>query len=43
MTFKGYGSLYPIFSDETINKMNKNSEKEAAHQQNRRTVWRETF
>ena len=43
MTFKGYGSLYPIFSDENINKMNKNSEKEAAHQQNRRTVWRETF
>ncbi len=43
MTFKGYGSLYPIFSDESINKMDKNSEKEAAHQQNRRTVWRETF
>jgi len=43
MTYKGYGSLQPIFSDETISKMNNSSEKEAAHQQNRRTVWRETF
>lgn len=41
MTFKGYGSSNPIFSDEKISIMINSSKKEAAHQQNRRTVWRE--
>ena len=43
LAYKGYGSSSPIISDEKIGDMNNNSEKEAAHQQNRRTVWRETF
>ena len=43
ISYKGYGSSNPIFSDEQIGKMNSSSEKEAAHQQNRRTVWRETL
>ena len=41
MTYKGYGSSDPIFSDEAIDQLKGSSEKEAAHQQNRRTVWRE--
>jgi len=41
MTYKGYGSSDPIFSDEAIDQLKGTSEKEAAHQQNRRTVWRE--
>lgn len=34
---KGYGKQQPVIDDETINKMNSEAEKEAAHQQNRRT------
>ena len=43
MTYKGYGSSDPINSDKAIAKMKTTPEKEVAHQQNRRTVWRETF
>ena len=43
MTYKGYGSSTPIFSNAQISQMKKSSEKEAAHQHNRRTVWRETL
>ena len=41
LAYKGYGSSDPIFSDEEIEGMTNSSDKEAAHQQNRRTVWRE--
>ena len=43
ITFKGYGSSLPLFTDERIEQMNTSKEKEAAHQQNRRTAWREIF
>ena len=43
MTFMGYGSAMPINTDEQIEKIPDAQGKEAAHQQNRRTVWRETF
>lgn len=43
MTFIGYGSSTPIVTNNQIEKIPKTEEKEAAHQQNRRTVWRETF
>ncbi len=34
---KGYGEKFPIISDEEIKKLNSESDKENAHQQNRRT------
>jgi outer membrane protein OmpA-like peptidoglycan-associated protein/tetratricopeptide (TPR) repeat protein len=40
LTFKGYGSLQPLFSDEEIAKLIKTEDKEAAHQKNRRTVYK---
>jgi outer membrane protein OmpA-like peptidoglycan-associated protein len=43
MTYKGYGSSNPIFSDQQINNMKTTLEKKEAHQKNRRTVWRETL
>ena len=43
MTFRGYGSSMPVVTDEQIEKIFDAESKEAAHQQNRRTVWRETF
>tara|TARA_Y100001978_G_C23702869_1_gene442428 strand:- start:5595 stop:7634 length:2040 start_codon:yes stop_codon:yes gene_type:complete len=43
ITFKGYGSSLPLFSDEKIKRMNSSKEREDAHQQNRRTAWREIF
>ena len=43
LTYTGFGSSHPILSDEKIGNIPNNAEKEAAHQQNRRTVWRETF
>ena len=43
MTFIGYGSSMPIVTNDQIEKISETEEKEAAHQQNRRTVWRETF
>ena len=43
MTFVGYGSSKPIYTEEQIKNIPEAIEKEAAHQQNRRTVWRETL
>ncbi len=43
MTFEGYGSSMPIITLEQIEKIPKAEDKEAAHQKNRRTVWRETL
>ena len=43
MTFEGYGSSMPIITPEQIEKIPKAEDKEAAHQKNRRTVWRETL
>ena len=43
ITFKGYGSSLPLYTDERIEQMSTSKEKEAAHQQNRRTAWREIF
>lgn len=43
ITFKGYGSSKAIFSDAQINAMKETKQREAAHQQNRRTVWRQTL
>ena len=43
MVFKGFGSSQPLFSDEAIKQLNNVKEKESAHQQNRRTTWREIF
>jgi outer membrane protein OmpA-like peptidoglycan-associated protein len=43
MTFKGYGSSKPIFSEQQINNLTTPLEKKEAHQKNRRTVWRETL
>ncbi len=40
ITFKGYGSTQPIISDEEIAKKSTQQEKEAAHQKNRRTVYK---
>lgn len=37
---KGYGESKPIYSDDTISKMDSEKEKEAAHQANRRTEYR---
>jgi len=38
LTSKGYGEVKLQISDAEINLMSKNKEKEAAHQQNRRTI-----
>jgi len=40
LSSKGYGETMPIVSDETISKMTKESEKEKAHQENRRTEYK---
>ena len=40
MTFKGYGETKPIVSDDEINKLSSDKEKEAAHQSNRRTEYK---
>jgi peptidoglycan-associated lipoprotein len=40
MTSKGYGETMPIISDDEIAKMKSVEEKEAAHQKNRRTVFK---
>ena len=40
LSFKGYGSSQTIVSDDEIEKLTKNEEKEAAHQKNRRTVYK---
>lgn len=40
LSSKGYGESMPIFSDEAIAKMTKESEKEKAHQENRRTEYK---
>lgn len=40
MTAKGYGEEQPIYSDAEIDKMATEKEKEAAHQENRRTEYR---
>lgn len=40
MTAKGYGETQPIYSDAVIEKMATEKEKEAAHQENRRTEYR---
>lgn len=40
LNFKGYGSNEPIISDEKINQLGTEEEKEQAHQKNRRTVYK---
>jgi outer membrane protein OmpA-like peptidoglycan-associated protein len=40
LSFKGYGSSQPIVSNEEIAKLSKPEDKEAAHQKNRRTVYK---
>lgn len=40
LSYKGYGETQPIVSDEQIAKLGTEKEKEKAHQQNRRTVYR---
>jgi len=40
LTFKGYGETKPVISDEEITKLATESEKEAAHQSNRRTEYK---
>lgn len=40
LSSKGYGETMPIFSDEAIAKMVKETEKEKAHQENRRTEYK---
>lgn len=40
LSSKGYGETMPIFSDEAISKMVKETEKEKAHQENRRTEYK---
>ncbi|MGV3611554.1 MAG: OmpA family protein [Fluviicola sp.] len=40
LSSKGYGETMPIFTDEAIAKMSKESEKEKAHQENRRTEYK---
>ena len=40
LSYKGYGSMQPIISDEEISKLAKPEEKESAHQKNRRTVYK---
>jgi outer membrane protein OmpA-like peptidoglycan-associated protein/Tol biopolymer transport system component len=40
LTFKGYGETKPVISDAEIAKLGTDSEKEAAHQSNRRTEYK---
>ena len=40
LEYKGYGETRPIYSDEEIAAMNSEQEKEAAHQENRRTEYK---
>ena len=40
LSYKGYGSTQPIYSDEVIDKMISEKEKEKAHQANRRTIYK---
>jgi outer membrane protein OmpA-like peptidoglycan-associated protein/Tol biopolymer transport system component len=40
LTFKGYGETKPVISDTEIAKLGSDSEKEAAHQSNRRTEYK---
>jgi outer membrane protein OmpA-like peptidoglycan-associated protein/Tol biopolymer transport system component len=40
MSFKGYGETKTVVSDETIEKLSTDQEKEAAHQSNRRTEYK---
>lgn len=40
LSHKGYGSSKPVYSDEQINNMSTEKEKEAAHQANRRTEYK---
>jgi outer membrane protein OmpA-like peptidoglycan-associated protein/Tol biopolymer transport system component len=40
LTFKGYGETKPVISDAEIAKLGSDSEKEAAHQSNRRTEYK---
>jgi outer membrane protein OmpA-like peptidoglycan-associated protein len=40
MSYKGYGESKPIISDEEINKLSNEKDKEAAHQSNRRTEYK---
>ncbi|MBK9191635.1 MAG: PD40 domain-containing protein [Crocinitomicaceae bacterium] len=42
LTHKGYGETQPVVSDEEIAKMQTEKEKKAAHQENRRTVYKIT-
>ena len=40
LTYKGYGATKPVYTDEYINGLNTDKEKEAAHQANRRTEYK---
>jgi outer membrane protein OmpA-like peptidoglycan-associated protein/Tol biopolymer transport system component len=40
LTYKGYGETKPVISDTEIEKLGSDSEKEAAHQSNRRTEYK---
>jgi outer membrane protein OmpA-like peptidoglycan-associated protein/Tol biopolymer transport system component len=40
LEYKGYGSRQPVYTDEQINAMSSEKEKEAAHQANRRTEYK---
>jgi outer membrane protein OmpA-like peptidoglycan-associated protein len=42
MTYKGYGETQPVITDEEIAAMKTDQEKKAAHQENRRTVYKIT-
>jgi len=39
LSYKGFGSTQPIYSDDAISKLGSDIEKEQAHQKNRRTVY----
>ena len=39
LSYKGFGSTQPIYTDEAISKLSSDIEKEQAHQKNRRTVY----
>ena len=40
LSFKGYGETELLISDDEINKLSSDKEKETAHQKNRRTVYK---
>jgi outer membrane protein OmpA-like peptidoglycan-associated protein len=42
LTYKGYGETQPVVTDEEIAAMKTDKEKKAAHQKNRRTVYKIT-